>query len=135
MAEKLRSGGATSFDAAMLKKVVKNINAAKAKATEMNGEAGALTKNACEEHNLDKTALTLVSRLARKELSDAQAIVGAIVTYAHAMGFFDTSDLFQDHVKAMRVIVEAVDKGVAGSGSATVRKLSTASTDPAPATH
>lgn len=127
MAENLsRAGGESSFDASTLKKVIKTINSAKAKATEMNGEAGALTKNACEEHNLDKTALTFISRMARKEAADAAAIVGNIVTYAHAMGMFDTSDLFQDHVKAMRQVIADVDKGKAGKGSATVTKLAKA---------
>lgn len=124
MAENIsRSGGEATFDAATLKKVVKTINAAKAKATEMNGEAGALTKNACEEHNLDKTALTFVSRLARKETADAAAILGNIVTYGHALGMFDTSDLFQDHIKAMRQVITDVDKGKPGKGAATVAKL------------
>lgn len=125
MADNLsRSGSASSFDAAKLKKVIKTINAAKAKAIEMNGEAGARTKNACEEHNLDKTALTFVSRMARKEAADAAAIVGNIVTYAHAMGMFDTSDMFQDHVKAMRAVIDDVDKGKTGRGSSTVKALS-----------
>lgn len=127
MAENLsRSGGEASFDAAALKKHIKSVNAAKAKATEANGEAGALTKNFVEEHNYDKTAFTFVSRLARKEDADAQAIVSAVVTYAHAMGMFDTSDLFQDHVKAMRQVIADVDKGKAGKGAATVSKLAKA---------
>ena len=134
MAENLsRSGGDASFDAATLKKVIKTINAAKAKATEMNGEAGALTKNACDEHNFDKTALTFVSRMARKEPADASAVLGNIVTYAHALGMFDSSDLFQDHVKAMRQVIADVDKGKPGKGAATVAKL--AGSDAAATTH
>ncbi|MGA0615910.1 hypothetical protein [Paracoccus sp. KR1-242] len=127
MAENLsRSGGDASFDAASFKKHIKSVNAAKAKATEFNGEAGALTKEFVEKRNYDKSAFTFISRLARKETADAQATVAAVVTYAHAMGFFDSSDMFQDHTKAMREILDKIDAGKAGSGAATVRKLAKA---------
>ena len=136
MAENLsRSSGDASFNAAALKKAIKTVNAAKAKATEMNGEAGALTKNAVEEHNFEKTAFTFVSRLARKEDADAQAIVAAVVTYAHALGMFDTSDLFQDHTKAMRAVLDKIDAGKAGSGAATVRNLAKNQTDSGATAH
>ena len=114
---------------------MKAVNAAKAKATEMNGEAGALTKNAVEEHNFDKTAFTFVSRLARKEDADAQAIVSAVVTYAHALGMFDSSDLFQDHTKAMRAVLDKIDAGQAGRGAATVRKLARGQAEAPAAAH
>lgn len=133
MAENLSRSGDTSFDATAFKKAIKSVNAAKAKATEMNGEAGALTKNFVEEQNYDKTAFTFVSRLARKEDADAQAIVSAVVTYAHAMGMFDSSDLFQDHTKAMRAVLDKIDAGKAGSGAATVRKLAKGAADGATA--
>ncbi|MGN7869371.1 hypothetical protein [Paracoccus sp. 22332] len=117
MAKQLKDAPDTSFDPKQLKKSVETINRVKAKATEMNGEAGAATKAAVDEHNFDKTALTFTSRLARKEPADAAAIAGACVAYFHAMGFFDTSDMFQDHTKVMRKIIEDVDAGKPGKGS------------------
>ncbi|GHG24375.1 hypothetical protein [Paracoccus aerius] len=117
MAKQLKDAPDTSFDPKQLKKSVENINRAKAKATEMNGEAGAATKAAIDEHNFDKTALTFTSRLARKEPSEAAAIAGACVAYFHALGFFDTSDMFQDHTKVMRKIIADIDAGQPGKGS------------------
>lgn len=135
MAENLSRSTGDGFDKDALRSSVKTINAAKAKASELNGEAGAATKNAAEQYNFDKTALTFVAKLARKEPADAQAIIAAVVTYGHAMGFFDTSDMFQDHIHAMRAVVTAVDDGKAGKSVSNVRKLGSKATEQAPATH
>lgn len=117
MAKQLKDAPDTSFDPKQLKKSVETINRVKAKATEMNGEAGAATKAAVDQHNFDKTALTFTSRLARKEPADAAAIAGACLSYFWAMGFFDTADMFQDHTKVMRQIITNIDAGKPGAGS------------------
>jgi hypothetical protein len=135
MAKQLKDAPDTSFDPNALRKAIKSVNAAKSKATEMNGEAGSATKTAVEEHNLDKTAFTFTSRLARKEPADAAAIAGACVAYFHAMGFFDTSDMFQDHTKVMRRIIEDIEAGKPGKDSkvTSLSKMIGEATDGAPA--
>lgn len=136
VAKQIKDAADTSFDPAALRRSIKQVNAAKAKATEMNGEAGALTKNAVEEHNFDKAAFTFASRLARKEPADASAIAAATVAYLHALGMFDTSDMFQDHIKVMRKIIEDVDSGQSGkNGNVTTLSKMIADGAEAPATH
>lgn len=108
----------TALNVSALKSAIKDINRHKESASEASGRAGNATKNACETYNFNKKALTLVAGLAKKEPAQQLEVLGAVVSYAAAMGMFDGSDMFNDHIKAMQDVIDAATKGKPGAASA-----------------
>lgn len=115
----------TALNVTALKSAIKDINKHKETASEAAGRAGNATKNACETYNFNKKALTMVAGLAKKEPAQQLETLGAIVSYAAAMGMFDGSDMFNDHIGAMQAVVEAATAGkpLAAPGSGMVATL------------
>ena len=118
MSEKVKSKSALNVQA--LKAAVRDINKHKESASEASGRAGSATKTACETYNFNKKALGLVAGLAKKEPAQQLEVLGAVVSYAAAMGMFDGSDMFNDHIKAMQDVVDAATQGKPGAASAGV---------------
>lgn len=100
--EAKRAAGVSAGD---LKRVVKTINASKEKAAEFVGQAGQATKQAVEDYNLDKKALTFVAGLARKEPSQQQATLRSVIDYADKCGMFDQIGMFDDLIPVLEGIV------------------------------
>jgi hypothetical protein len=127
MADKLNASTAKSgLDKAALKRCVTDINRHKEKAAEYVGLAGKATSNAVETYNFDKKALTFCAQLMRKEPEQQLAALGAIITYAEALGMFSQMDLFNDAIGAMKSVIESAEKGSKSrpAGAATVAALS-----------
>lgn len=113
MADKIKNE-VNGFDVATFKGVIRSINAEKEKASEHQGRAGQATKDAIDRHNYNRKALTFISGLAKKEQNEQAEVMSAVMTYAHAMGMFDTTDMFDPAVHAMRKIVGDVEAGKSG---------------------
>ncbi len=117
MADKLKTSSASQkLDREALKRCVKDINRHKEKAAEYVGLAGKATSTAVETYNFDKSALTFCARLMRKEPDQQLATLGAIITYAEALGMFSQMDLFNDAIGAMRSVIEKAEGGQAPPG-------------------
>lgn len=114
MAENLSSAKLDGFDPKKTKAAIEKIMAAREKASTATGEAGAKVKDLIENHGLNKKAAGMITSVLKKDPDEVRATVGAFVLYAYAMGAFDQSDLFDDHIKIMRLVVEAVDDGKPG---------------------
>lgn len=126
MAEKLKAEKAsTGLDKAALKRCVTDINRHKEKAAEYVGLAGKATGNAVETYNFDKKALTFCAQLMRKEPAQQMATLGAIITYAEALGMLDQFDMFNDAIGAMQAVIERAtsDQSVAAPGAAKLAAL------------
>jgi hypothetical protein len=120
MADKLKADkpGASRLDVKALKRAISDINKHKEQASEYTGLSGQATKNACETYGFNRKALTFVAGLQKKEPSQQLEVLGAMVSYAHAMGMFEQMDMFNDCVHAMQAVIENAAKGGAASGAA-----------------
>ncbi len=126
MAEKLKAATATTgLDKAALKRCVADINKHKEKAAEYVGLAGKATGNAVETYNFDKKALTFCAQLMRKEPAQQMATLGAIITYAEALGMLDQFDMFNDAIGAMQAVIEraTADQKQPAPGAAKIAAL------------
>lgn len=123
MAENL--GSEKKFDPDAFRAAVAGINREKEKAGEYVSAAGAATKNAVDQLNLDKTALTFTAKLTRKESAEQSAVACATVTYMHAMGFFDQGSMLDggSAIEVMRQIVADHDAGTPGAKSSAVAHI------------
>lgn len=111
MAEKLKASEAkTGLNKDALKRCVSDINRHKEKAAEYVGLAGKATSNAVETYNFDKKALTFCAQLMRKEPEQQLATLGAIITYAEALGMFSQMDMFNDAIGAMRAVIANAER-------------------------
>lgn len=112
MADKLKAEtGTKKLDKAALKRCVADINKQKEKAAEYVGLAGKATSNAVETYNFDKKALTFCAQLMRKEPEQQLQTLGAIITYAEALGMFAQMDMFNDAIGAMREVIANAEGG------------------------
>ncbi|MDF3606530.1 hypothetical protein PE067_10500 [Paracoccus sp. DMF-8] len=118
MAENLSSAKLDNgFDPKKTKAAIEKIMAAREKASTATGRSGAAVKALIEDHGLNKKAAGMITSVLKKDPDEVRATVGAFVLYAYAMGAFDQSDLFDDHIKIMRQVVDAVDDGKPGKGT------------------
>lgn len=104
--------------AADLKRVVKEINRHKEQASENAGLAGQSTKNAVEQYGLDRKALGVVVGLSKKEPAQQQATLRGVIDYADKLGMFDSIDMFDDLVPALKRIVERAEASEGKKGKA-----------------
>lgn len=127
MADKLKPAAAKAggLNKEALKRCVFDINKHKEKAGEYIGLAGKATGNAVETYNFDKKALTFVANLMRKEPAQQLATLGAIITYAEALGMFAQMDMFNDAIPAMQAVIDnaATGQTAPSAGSKTVAGL------------
>lgn len=116
MAKKMKAETAAAtirgVSAADLKRVVRDINKHRENASENAGLAGQATKQAIEQYNLDRPALTAVVRLSRAEPSKQQATLRGIIDYADKLGMFNQLDAFDDLIPAMERIINAAKNRV-----------------------
>lgn len=117
MADKVKDA-ANGFDADTFKGVIKAINREKEKASEHVGRAGQATKDAIERHNYNRKGLTFIAGLSKKETAEQAEVMSAILVYGHAMGMFDSTDMFDPSVTVMKKIIEDVDAGRSGRPAA-----------------
>lgn len=117
MADKVKNEATSSFDVETFKAVVRSINAEKEKASEHVGRAGQATKDAIDRHNYNRKALTFIAGLAKKDPGEQAEVMSAVMTYAHGMGMFDTTDMFDPAIHAMRKIVTDIEAGKSGRPS------------------
>lgn len=113
MADKVKDA-AKGFDADTFKGVIKAINREKEKASEHVGRAGQATKDAIERHNYNRKGLTFIAGLAKKETAEQAEVMSAILVYGHAMGMFDSTDMFDPALTVMKKIMEDVEAGRSG---------------------
>lgn len=119
-----------ALNVAALKAAIRDVNKHKEAASEATGRSGKATKELCEANNWNTKAFTFVSALTKKEPAQQSEVLGAIVSYAAAMGMFDTSDMYDDHIGAMQQVVENATAGKpskAPAGAALVANLAGAS--------
>lgn len=91
-----------------LKRVIKEAVRLKQTAAEYTGQHGAYIKNSVENYGLDRMALTMTMRFKGLETARQQAVMRAFLDYAHKAGLFDQTDLFDDTVKTLEAILEAI---------------------------
>lgn len=101
-----------------LKRVVKDINRHRENASENAGLAGQATKQAIEQYNLDRPALSAVVRLTRAEPSKQQATLRGIIDYADKLGMFDSIDMFDDLIPTLEGIVKRAKDAEGKTGRA-----------------
>jgi hypothetical protein len=91
---------------------IKMINGPKEKAREHNGVAASATKTFCDDHGLNKQAVTAVAGLHRKEQDQQSEYLRSLLTMAWKTGlFYGPDDAFDDHpVEIMRQIVAERDE-------------------------
>lgn len=124
MAGKLKPKATTAIDVGALKRTISDINNHKMRASESAGAAGKTTQTACEMYGFNKKALGLVAGLAKKEPPQQLEVLGAIVSYAHQMGMFDGSDMFNDHIASMQAVIDAATAGKSGKAPAGASNVS-----------
>lgn len=117
MADKVKDA-AKGFDADTFKGVIKAINREKEKASEHVGRAGQATKDAIDRHNYNRKGLTFIAGLSKKEAAEQAEVMSAVLVYGHAMGMFDSTDMFDPAVTVMKKIMEDVEAGRSGRPSA-----------------
>lgn len=113
MAENENNGVVCDIDEATLKTIVKNIRNAKERACEHTGEAGSLTKTACEQHNIPKAVLTGLTKLAKMDPTQAEAHIAANLSLWHMYGLFDHVDIFigEQMIETLEAILERLKQG------------------------
>jgi hypothetical protein len=111
----------TGIAAGDLKRIVTSINKAKEKAAEHVGQAGQQTKQAIEDYNLDRKALTFVAGLARKEPAQQQATLRGLIEYADKLGMFEQISMFDDLIPVLEGIVSRARAGEEAPRPATER--------------
>lgn len=118
MAENLSSAKLDGFDPKKTKAAIEKIMAARETASTATGEAGAKVKALIEEYGLNKKAASIITSVCKKDPDEVRATASAIFLYAYAMGAYDQADMFDDSVKVMRQILDAVDEGKPGKVTA-----------------
>lgn len=91
---------------------IQQINGPKEKAREHNGVAASFTRTFCDDHGLNKQAVTQVAGLHRKEPDQQSEYLRTLLLMAWKTGlFYGPDDAFDDHpVEIMRQIVEERDQ-------------------------
>lgn len=121
MAKKMSPGEAAKprgVAAVDLKRVIRDINRHRENASENAGLAGQATKQAIEQYNLDRPALTAVVRLSRAEQTKQQATLRGIIDYADKLGMFDAIDMFDDLIPTLERIVARAKESEGKKGAA-----------------
>ncbi len=121
MAKKMKPADAAAsrgVAAVDLKRVVKDINRHRENASENAGLAGQATKQAIEQYNLDRPALSAIVRLSRAEPSKQQSTLRGIIEYADKLGMFDSIDLFDDLTPTLEGIVARARESEGAGGKA-----------------
>lgn len=123
MAEQIKAGAGDAFDPDAFKTAVGDVNRSKEKAREHNGQAGKLTKEACDEHNFDKTAFTFMARLSRKEASQQAETFRHVIQMGAALGMADHLDMFDGVIETMQEIIDTVHAGQPASKSESAKNV------------
>jgi hypothetical protein len=82
------------------------INRQKGHATEYNGAAGKLTREAMDRHQLERAAFGFVMRLSKMDESKRQDAIRSSFKQIEATGFLDQIDAFSDLVDERHAVVE-----------------------------
>lgn len=129
MADKIK-GGDKGFGAKVpdLRKRIASVNKLKEQAKEANGAAGAATKTAIDDLNVNKWAFTALAQAERKEPTEQ---IDRVLTYfagALGLGLLDQADMFDDRLAYIRERLDALAeaKAPAPAGASNVAKLATA---------
>jgi uncharacterized protein (UPF0335 family) len=91
-----------------LNRVIKEAVRLKQTASEYVGQHGAYVKNQIENYGLDRTALSMTMRLKNLETARQQTVMRCLLDYAHKAGLFDQTDLFDDTVRTLEIILETI---------------------------
>lgn len=130
MADKVSDQNKPPIEAAKLLEILKDIQAKKDKASEYAGHVGKATSQACDQHGLNKNALTVVRRMYGMEEANRTAFLHGIVEYAFKAGYFSQLDAFDSVVDTLKQIIahiEGEDGGKPPMGD-NIRKLKTGAT-------
>lgn len=100
------SAGAFSVTRDEIEEMLRRASRAKSEASESTGELGALVKNFCEEHSIDKRALRFVLGLWSTEDSKRQSMIRSMIHLCNELGYFDQHDMFNDAATAASNIVD-----------------------------
>jgi hypothetical protein len=96
-------GGA---DPAEFQRLIAEINRQKKNSSEYQGMAGKLTRDAIDQHSLDRVAFGFVMRLSRMDEAQKQAAIRSFIDYAERAGFLDQMDTFSDLTDLMAGVVD-----------------------------
>ena len=96
---------AAGMDAAEFQRIIGEINRQKKHSSEYQGMAGKLTRDAIDQHSLDRIAFSFVMRLSRMDEAKKQAAIRAFFDYAERAGFLDQLDAFSDVTELLDAMV------------------------------
>lgn len=96
----------SSITAEELRRVVNQFMTEAAEASEHNGAAGSIVKNALDRHGMDRKAFRFILGLAKMETTKRQATLRGVIELADKMGYFDDVDMFDDVISTMANIVD-----------------------------
>lgn len=77
-------------------------------ASEYAGHAGKVVQSAVERHGLERTAFSMVLRLAKLEPAKQQAAIRALFQYVERAGMLDQMDAFSDLVTELEVLIQNI---------------------------
>jgi hypothetical protein len=97
---------AGGMDPAEFQRVIGEINRQKKNSSEYQGMAGKLTRDAIDQHSLDRVSFGFVMRLSRMDEAKKQAAIRSFMDYAERAGFLDQQDAFSDLTDLLAGLVE-----------------------------
>lgn len=97
-------GGRKTLTAPAFRSIIQDLSARKADASEHQGEFASATKGYCDDHGLDKKALTLTRQLSELPETKRAETIRCAVDYWEKMGWFSQLDAFDDLGKKLREI-------------------------------
>ncbi|NKC02454.1 hypothetical protein HED55_00680 [Ochrobactrum haematophilum] len=110
MAKRAKKADVTSSKSSIsseeLRRVVNQFMSETAEASEHNGAAGSIVKNALDRHGMDRKAFRFILGLAKMETTKRQATLRGVIELADKMGYFDDVDMFDDIISTMANIVD-----------------------------
>ncbi|KAB2666766.1 hypothetical protein F9K91_02170 [Brucella tritici] len=110
MARRAKKADVTSSKSSItsdeLRRVVNQFMSETAEASEHNGAAGSIVKNALDRHGMDRKAFRFILGLAKMETTKRQATLRGVIELADKMGYFDDVDMFDDVISTMANIVD-----------------------------
>lgn len=118
----------SSISSEELRRVVNNFMSETAEASEHNGAAGSIVKNALDRHGIDRKAFRFILGLAKAEATKRQATIRGVIELAEKMGYFEDVDMFDDIISTMSNIVEGKRPSEASASKKPARSAPTLAT-------
>lgn len=98
--------GLSAVDPGEFQRLIGEINRQKGLASEYSGSAGKVTRDAIDQHGLDRKAFGFVVQLSRMDEGKRQATIRALFDYIERGGMLDQIDAFSDLTDVLSGIVD-----------------------------